>query len=173
MAVAAQHLSTETPRTGSAAPTASSAPTASVRRSAIVDAAPAEVYALVAGAAAFQSINPWRDDDPTLRIELFGPELGAGSGFRFKGRSGSGVQTVVETVADRRVVSAIDLGIFGTSRQIIDIAPRPDGGCDVAWTTELRPGWNPLARMFALFAGSVLGPLQARGLANIADRLAR
>ena len=59
-----------------------------VTRSASVSAGPAEIIALAASNIGYQRFNPHLSTDPELRITMFGPQNGVGSGFAFDGKEG-------------------------------------------------------------------------------------
>ncbi|MEX0309163.1 MAG: SRPBCC family protein [Tateyamaria sp.] len=139
-----------------------------VERSATIAADPSAVLALAASSAGYQTFNPYLSQDPALKIDPFGPDTGVGSGFRFDGKDGKGTQTVAELTGER-VVYAIDLGALGTPTQSIE-ATATDAGTQVTWRMENDLGFNPVFRVFGLFADGMMGPVFERGLANL-DRV--
>ncbi len=143
-----------------------------VQRSATSSAAPSEVFTLLSSSRGFQTFNPFRDADPKLEIEHFGPASGVGSGFSFRGREGRGTQTIVDMVIDRSVTMEIDMGYMGQSVQTFTLEPA-DGGTEITWSVQLQSGFNPLPRIFSLFMENILGPKYERGLANLENVLKR
>jgi hypothetical protein len=63
-----------------------------VQRSAHVPASADAVLALASSNQGYQRFNPYRNSDPKLQIETFGPAQGVGSGFRFSSKDGKGSQ---------------------------------------------------------------------------------
>ena len=61
-----------------------------IEREAIITAEPDKIFALASSNKGFQAFNPYKSVDPNLKIELFGPIEGVGSGFSFKGKDGQG-----------------------------------------------------------------------------------
>ena len=61
-----------------------------VMRKAQVNASPSDVIALLASNEGYQKINPYKASDENLKITLFGPSSGVGSGFHFDGKDGKG-----------------------------------------------------------------------------------
>ena len=141
-----------------------------VERSAQMEAAPAAVLSLAASNAGFQTFNPYKSTDPDLKIALFGPSSGVGSGFAFDGKDGVGTQTVTSVDA-HHVVYDIDLGAMGRPVQSIE-AVASDTGTRVTWTTQSDLGFNPVFRVFGLFMDGMMGPTMELGLANLADAAA-
>ena len=139
----------------------------SVERTAVVDAAPEAVIELAASNAGYQAFNPYKDLDPGLRVETFGPASGVGSGFSFDSKDGAGRQTVASVSADR-VVFDLDLGPLGQPTQAIS-AVAVDGATEVTWSMDMDLGLNPVFRVMGLFMDGMVGPNFERGLANIDD----
>lgn len=136
-----------------------------VERSAIMDATPSDILDLAASNAGYQRFNPYKTADANLKIDLFGPASGVGSGFAFDGKDGRGTQTVAEVTADH-VRYDIDLGAMGHPTQTI--AALPDaGGTRVTWVMEADLGLNPVARVFGLFMDGMIGKTFDQGLANL------
>jgi hypothetical protein len=139
----------------------------SIERSALIDAAPEAVIELAASNAGYQSFNPYRDLDPDLKVEMFGPETGVGSGFSFESKDGAGQQTVAAVTADL-VTFDLDLGPLGQPTQAIS-AVATEGGTEVTWTMDMDLGMNPVFRVMGLFMDGMIGSNFELGLANIAD----
>ena len=138
-----------------------------VERSAMIDAEPEAVIALAASNSGYQAFNPYKDLDPDLQVEMFGPSSGVGSGFSFKSKDGAGQQTVA-AVKPGRVIFDIDLGPLGQPTQAIS-AVTVDGATEVTWSMDMDLGMNPLFRVMGLFMDGMIGSNFERGLANIAD----
>jgi hypothetical protein len=141
----------------------------SVVRSGLVSASPEAIVALAASNDGYQRFNPYRTSDPDLKIELFGPAQGVGSGFRFEGKDGRGQQTVA-AVTDSSVHYAIDLGPMGQPVQALHVAPQ-NGTTRVTWEMQADLGLNPVARVFGLFMDRMIGPTFEQGLSNLNDAL--
>ncbi|MEL7175982.1 MAG: SRPBCC family protein [Pseudomonadota bacterium] len=139
----------------------------SIERTALMDAAPEAVIALAASNTGYQAFNPYRDLDPNLRVEMFGPEAGIGSGFSFESKDGAGQQTVASVTADQ-VVFNLDLGPLGQPTQAIS-AVAADGATEVTWSMNMDLGMNPVFRVMGLFMDGMIGPNFELGLANMAD----
>lgn len=139
----------------------------SIERSAKVSAAPEVVIELAASNTGYQTFNPYKDLDPNLKVEMFGPASGVGSGFTFESKDGAGQQTVA-AVSDDTVTFAIDLGPLGQPTQAIS-AVTVDGVTEVTWSMDMDLGMNPVFRVMGLFMDGMIGPNFELGLANIAD----
>ncbi len=141
-----------------------------VERVAVIDAEPAEVLALAASNTGYQVFNPYKAADPDLKIDIFGPETGVGSGFHFDGKDGKGTLTVAK-ITDDAVVYAIDLGPMGQPTQTISVRA-VDGGTEVTWSVDADMGMNPVFRVFGLFMDGMMGKTFDQGLSNLADATA-
>jgi hypothetical protein len=137
----------------------------SVERTASIAAEPAKIIALAASNDGYQKFNPYKDSDPNLAVELFGPASGVGSGFKFKSKDGSGTQ-VVTAVTDTSVAYDIDLGSMGKPKSSITVAP--DGAkTKVTWRTEMDMGMKPIGRVIGLFMDGMLGKTYEAGIRNL------
>jgi len=142
-----------------------------VTRSAVINADADTIYPLIASSQEFQRFNPYCDVDPSLKIELFGPESGVGSGFAFNGKEGKGTQTIIEADQNSQVKMLIDLGAMGKPIQTFRLEDQGDG-TKVTWSTRADFGNNPVGRAFGLFLDKMLGKTYERGLANLANVVA-
>ena len=136
-----------------------------VERSQIVKASPAEIIKLASSNVGYQQFNPYKASDPNLKIELFGPKTGVGSGFKFDGKEGKGSQTVV-SVSDNKVVYQIDLGAMGKPTQTIEVKA-VSGGSEITWSMDADMGKNPIARVIGLFMDGMMGKVFTSGLSNL------
>jgi hypothetical protein len=135
-------------------------------RARLIPARPADVFARLDGAAGYQSFNPFKAADPQLAIEIFGPARGIGSGFHFKGRQGSGTQTLVALDQNRSATYRIDMGAFGVSTHTFMVAAA-ETGSQVTWRVEAEFGANPAKRVFGAMMERFLGPICEDGLARL------
>jgi len=136
-----------------------------VERSQIVKASPAEIIKLASSNVGYQQFNPYKASDPNLKIDLFGPVEGVGSGFRFDGKEGKGTQTVA-SVSDNKVVFQLDLGAMGKPTQAIEVKAVP-GGTEITWSMDADMGKNPIARVVGLFMDGMMGKVFTSGLSNL------
>ena len=139
----------------------------SIERTVMIDVAPEAVIELAASNTGYQTFNPYKDLDPDLKVEMFGPGSGVGSGFSFESKDGAGQQTVASVTADQ-VTFDLDLGPLGQPTQAIS-AIAVDGATEVTWTMDMDLGMNPVFRVMGLFMDDMIGPNFELGLANIAD----
>lgn len=136
-----------------------------VERTAVVQAAPADIIARASSNTGYQSFNPYASADLDLKITHFGPERGVGSGFHFEGKDGKGQQTV-STITDTSVTYAIDLGAMGQPTQTLTVLPVANG-TKVTWTMQADMGLNPIKRTFGLFMDKMIGKTLEQGLSNL------
>ena len=142
----------------------------SVERSAVLNAPPDAVLTLAASNQGYQAFNPYRDLDPELQVDMFGPSAGVGSGFHFDSKDGTGSTTISSVTADT-VTYDIDLGPMGQPTQSIAAVETADGTA-VTWRMEADMGFNPVFRIFGLFMDGMMGPTFELGLENIAKATA-
>ena len=136
-----------------------------VERTQLVKADPSEVLALAASNVGYQQFNPYKATDPNLKIDLFGPDSGVGSGFKFDGKEGNGTQTVA-SVTNNKVVYQLDLGSMGKPTQTIEVKA-VEGGTQVTWSMDADMGINPIARVIGLFMDKMMGKTFTSGLNHL------
>lgn len=136
-----------------------------VTRTGLVSAQPADIVALAASNAGYQRFNPYLSSDPELKISMFGPDTGVGSGFRFDGKEGKGEQ-IVAAISAGSVQYDIDLGAMGQPKQVISAVPQGDQS-QVTWQMQADLGYNPIARVMGLFMNGMIGPTFERGIKNL------
>jgi Polyketide cyclase / dehydrase and lipid transport len=133
-----------------------------VQRSGTVAAAPAAILALAASNEGYQKFNPYLKADPALKLEMYGPATGVGSGFKFDGKDGKGTAVVTKISADS-VDYALDLGSNGKPNQTIT-AVAEGAGSKVTWTMNADMGNNPIGRVVGLFLDGMIGKTFESGL---------
>jgi len=142
-------------------------PKFSVVRSALIQAPPDKVYALVASPRAWKDWSVWTKRDPLMQIAYFGPESGSGAGWQWKSKSeGDGRMTFTSAEPGKRIGYELFFPDFGTSTGAFDFAPEA-GGTRVAWRLDGDFGSNPVFRWFTLLADSMTGKDFEGGLANL------
>ena len=133
-----------------------------VQRSGTVAAAPAAILALAVSNEGYQKFNPYVKADPALKLEMYGPATGVGSGFKFDGKDGKGTAVVTKISADS-VDYALDLGSNGKPNQTIT-AVAEGAGSKVTWTMNADMGNNPIGRVVGLFLDGMIGKSFESGL---------
>jgi uncharacterized protein YndB with AHSA1/START domain len=107
-----------------------------VERSMAMNAPAATIFRYVNDPHHLEKWNPWARLDPNMKTEFSGPPSGVGSVYAWEGSSqvGKGRQTIVESVADKKV--AIKLEFFKPMQATNDVvfALNENGGrTNVTW----------------------------------------
>jgi hypothetical protein len=137
-----------------------------VERSIVVAADPGVVFQILNSQRGFDSVNPFRDDDPALKTSFSGPETGIGAAMAWESKNGNGSQTIVSTEPGRSVVMQLDLGAQGRPTQTFLLTPEGEG-VRVTWRLDAEFGFNPIGRIVGQFMDGMLGPVYERGLNKI------
>lgn len=138
-----------------------------VEVSALIDAPPATVFALVND---FRRVDLWAPrtaTDPNARVVFSGPPRGVGATVTWDGVIvGSGTQTIVESRPWEHVATTINPGEPGEARTWFDIG-HEDGKTRVTWGFAHDHGLNLVGRYFALLLSGVVKQEFETGIAEL------
>ena len=140
-----------------------------VEVSALVDAPPATVFALVNDFRRVDLWSPRTANDPNARVLFSGPNRGVGATVTWDGViAGSGTQTIVESRPHEHVATTINPGEPGEARTWFDIEPG-EGNTRVTWGFAHDHGLNLVGRYFALLLAGVVKREFETGIAALKD----
>ena len=144
----------------------------SVRRSATIAAAPAEVFPHVNDFHNWDAWSPWAKLDPKSKIAFEGSPSGQGAVFKWSGNDdvGEGSMTIMASQPAKqvRIKLAFVRPFESTADTVFDFAPA-GAGTTVTWTMSGRND-NFIAKAFCLVMGGpdrMVGPDFDRGLAQM------
>lgn len=140
-----------------------------VSRTATIAAPPDAIFPHVNSMQATEAWSPWLGRDPETKLVYSGPEEGVGNKMEWSSEHpqvGSGSQTIVESVPDERVVTALDFGPMGKADAFFDLEPAA-GGTDVTWAFRTDLGMNPVSRWMGLMMDGWVGGDFETGLARL------
>jgi effector-binding domain-containing protein len=127
-----------------------------VEVSAVIDAYPATVFALVND---FHRVDLWAPktaNDPNARVVFSGPDRGVGATITWDGAIvGSGTQTITASRPYEHVLTSINPGEPGEAQTWFDIAPEGTGS-RVTWGFAHDYGLNLVGRYFAILLAGVV-----------------
>jgi effector-binding domain-containing protein/uncharacterized protein YndB with AHSA1/START domain len=140
--------------------------TGHVERETTIDAPAATVFALITDVRRLQEWSPWIASDPNAEPQFSGPGRGAGATIRWNSPiSGSGSQTIVESIPVERVVTELNSWREGArSTFTLDTA---EGGTRVRWTFDADFGIDLVARYRRPILAGRVGQSYEKGLANL------
>ncbi|MEP7172343.1 MAG: SRPBCC family protein [Aestuariivirga sp.] len=139
-----------------------------VQRQALINAPPGKVFALVSSFKRFNEWSPWAEIDPNIQYTVNGPEAGVGANMRWASNNsnvGVGKQTIIESVADSRVISDVDLGKMGRTISFWDLKPEGNGTLAI-WGFKMKLA-GQLDRWTGLGMDSVWGQDYEKGLGKL------
>jgi hypothetical protein len=147
-----------------------------VRRSAVIPAAPEEIFPLVNNFHEWTAWSPWEAVDPGMSRRFFGPDNGVGAGYEWSGnrKAGSGTMQIVESVPASRVGIRLEFTkpFKALNPTTFTFTPAP-GGTEVSW---VMTGENKgvAAKLFSLFMNmdKLVGSDFERGLKSLAATVA-
>lgn len=141
-----------------------------VERTALIQAPPEKVYALIEDFHVWPQWSPFEKLDPDMKRTFSGAEKGQGAVYAWAGNSkaGEGSMKIVETTPATRVTIALDfLKPFKASNTAeFTLLPR-DGGTEVTWAMYgPSPFVTKIIHLFFSMDGMVGKDFEA-GLANL------
>ena len=140
-----------------------------VEVSALVDAPPATVFALVNDFRRVDLWSPRTATDPNARVLFSGPHRGVGATVTWDGVIvGSGTQTIVESRPHEHGATTINPGEPGEARTWFDIG-REDGETRVTWGFAHDHGLNLVGRYFSLLLAGVVKREFETGIAALKE----
>lgn len=143
--------------------------TTEVERSTVIQADVDEVFSYVNSLQKFNKWSPWTARDQDMVIEYSGPSQGVGATMSWQSEIpevGSGKQTIIESVKNRRVESEVILGDNRTGYSQIELLPENDG-VQVTWSFTMDFQDNVVSHYVGLAIDSMLAPYFEQGLAEL------
>lgn len=142
--------------------------TAHVERSVVIDRPPSQVFAVLNSFRRFNDWSPWFERDPHANYTYAGPAIGVGAKESWSGNKdiGSGSQTIVESVPNTSVKTALDFGAMGQASGTYVLTPAGDG-TKVTWGLDVSAGGKLIGRYFNLMMDSMVGKDYDHGLAKL------
>lgn len=143
-----------------------------VERSAVVKAAPADVYAHVNDFQKWQAWSPWAKRDPEAKIAFEGPTSGPGAIMRWDGNEevGRGAMAITEARPPEALRIRLDFvrPFESTSEAAFTFAPHAEG-TEVTWSLSGTQGFveRLLCTIMGLDMDAMIGGDYEKGLANL------
>lgn len=139
-----------------------------VSRSAVINAPPEKIFAVVSDLRRARDWMPWFALDPQMTVTFEGDGPGAGQKMMWSSRKpevGSGSQQTVRLIENKQVAAMLDFGDMGQATATLELAPE-GAGTRVAWALEVPLG-NIIERWTGLVMDRMIGPDFEKGLANL------
>lgn len=147
-------------------------PTYRVERSAVINAAQAQVYGHVYDFDKWQAWSPWAELDPNSKVTFEGPKSGPGAIMRWAGNEkvGRGAMAITEARPDEAIKIRLDFvePMEGTSD--VGFAFQPEGpATKVTWTIDGRQGYfeRLICTIMGIDLEQMIGADYERGLAKL------
>ena len=142
-----------------------------IERSAMINAPPATVFALVNGFALFNQWSPWFEMDPEARFSYEGPAFGPGAKMSWVSDNphvGTGSQEITTSTPFERVEIHDDFSDEGFAETSFDIEDTEEG-TRITWSFGTDFGWNLFDRYLGLMFDSWVGENYERGLSKLKE----
>ncbi len=141
----------------------------SVARSTVIAAPPEAIFPYLDDLKRFNEWSPWAARDPDMQQRYEGPDSGVGQKVTWASEHpevGSGSQEITESVANRRLRTALDFGGQGTAVASFDLQ-QEGSGTKITWGFTSDLGFNPIARYMGLMFDRWIGADYEAGLASL------
>ncbi len=144
-------------------------PDYAVSRSAVVNAPPAKVFAVVNNIRRWNDWSPWAKMDPSQQVSYEGPAAGVGAVQIWEGKkTGSGRMTLIASEPGRRVGFKMEFykPMAGTADVEFTLAPEGKGTA-VTWSMTGKNNFVGKAMCLVMSMDRMIGPMFEQGLAAI------
>jgi ribosome-associated toxin RatA of RatAB toxin-antitoxin module len=140
-----------------------------VERSATISAPAEVVFEQVNNLKKNESWSPWMKNDPTIKVSYSGPEAGVGAVSSWTSEhSGSGSQTIKESVPNQSLTTYLDFGKMGNANGIWTFSQ--DGeATKVTQAMVGDQGKNPFKHLMNLAMDKMMGKYFEQGLNSLKE----
>jgi uncharacterized protein YndB with AHSA1/START domain len=139
-----------------------------VQRQVTINAPPEKVFAIIGNMKRFNEWSPWAELDPDAQYTIAGTDTGTGQKLSWVSNNpniGSGSQTIVDFVENRRIGTELDFGDMGKAMASLELAP-VGGGTGVTWGFKSQLN-GIMERWFGLLFDRWIGADYEKGLAKL------
>lgn len=99
----------------------------------------------------WENWSPWYKMEPTMNLTYSNNPSGANSWYKWKGeKTGEGQLTIMKTIPNQRIETALDFGDMGTSAGYWDFKNKGNS-TEVTWGMNADAPGNPFARAMMRF----------------------
>jgi hypothetical protein len=143
-----------------------------VERSAVINAAPADVYGHVYDLAKWEAWSPWAKLDPNSKVTFEGPTSGPGAIMRWAGNEkvGRGAMAITEAKPSEAITIRLDFvePMEGTSTVGFQFQPQGQT-TEVVWSMNGNQGFveRLICTVMGVDVETMIGKDYERGLANL------
>lgn len=140
-----------------------------IRRSVVINAAPARVFGFVNDLRNYNEWSPWYEMDTTALYSYQGPFTGKGARINWESDDrnvGSGSMTYTDALPDSLIRIDLDFMKNGIAKSEYRISPS-DSGSVFTWVFMVEAGANPLMRIIGSFMEKLIGADFEKGLSKL------
>ncbi|HNR19345.1 MAG TPA: SRPBCC family protein [Bacteroidia bacterium] len=136
-------------------------------KSIVINAPASVVYDQVNNLKNWQSWEPWRKEDPSMKISYEGPESGANAKYSWiSEKMGNGTMTITESTANKNVKTALNFGPGGDAYGGFNFEEVAEG-TKVTWDFNFPVGWNPIGKYMTLMMDGEMQKKMTEGLDDL------
>jgi uncharacterized protein YndB with AHSA1/START domain len=141
-----------------------------VSRSAVVNAPPAKVFAIVNDMHRWNDWSPWAKMDPAMKVTFEGPASGVGASESWSGSSkvGQGKMTITESKPSQKVGMQLEFLKPMKATNQVEFNLKPEGkGTSVEWAMSGKNNFISKAFGLVMNMDKMIGGDFEKGLANL------
>lgn len=142
-----------------------------VERSVVIDRSAGDVFPYVNSMQGAQQWSPWAGIDPQTRLEFYGPDSGEGAGMSWESddkKIGSGKQTIIESVPNKKVRTELEFGERSSGESYVLLDEQNGGDAvNVSWGFSMDFGMNPIMRYMGLMMDDMMADAYDVGLKSL------
>ncbi len=120
--------------------------TSKLERSIVIHAPADSIFAQINSFQNWVNWNPWQNKDTTMRISYYGPVAGVGATQQFKGESGYGKLSIVESVPNSYIIFTLQFEDMTPQNGVYNLEDEGNGNTRLIFSMDISAGNNPVLR---------------------------
>ncbi len=137
-----------------------------VSRTAVINATPEEIHALVGDLERWPEFMPWEEGDPTIETKIV-KSTGADASQTWTGNSGNGTLTFFESDPATGIGYEMLIDKWDPSKGYLNYEALEDGTTRVTWRMEGNISTPIIGPYFAASMDAMVGPMFHQGLQRL------
>jgi effector-binding domain-containing protein len=143
--------------------------TRQINQSIVIKAKPEVVFRQVNSLKNWKNWGPFELSDPTMKSVYSGPDAGEGAKHTWtSANKGQGTMQILQSEPYKFIQSQLEMGSSGIAFDEWTFIQKGDS-VEVNWTVKIGELSYPLGKYFGAFLGSIMQPMQEKGLKKLKE----